>query len=119
MDFSIKVPDDRSIHAAFSGKSLAGKKTVNGVMGYTAPYAVYVHENLEYRHKIGKTAKFIERPYRKLSKQMRLVVVKNLNNKESLKTSVRRALDLLKTDSMAVVPIRTGFLRNSAFVRVD
>jgi len=31
------------------------------LVGYTASYAVYVHENLEAKHKPGKTAKFLEK----------------------------------------------------------
>jgi esterase/lipase superfamily enzyme len=32
------------------------------VVGYTASYAIFVHENLEARHSPGQTAKFLERP---------------------------------------------------------
>lgn len=34
------------------------------LVGYTASYAIYVHENLEARHKPGKIAKFLEQPMR-------------------------------------------------------
>lgn len=41
----------------------SGFKTVVAV-GYVAAYAIYVHENLDARHKPGKIAKFLERPFR-------------------------------------------------------
>jgi len=34
------------------------------VVGYVADYAVYVHENLQAKHKPGKQAKFLEQPAR-------------------------------------------------------
>ena len=39
-------------------------------VGYTADYALYVHENLEARHKKGQTAKFLERPLREHRKRI-------------------------------------------------
>lgn len=33
-------------------------------VGYGTDYAIYVHENLEARHKPGKTAKYLEGPLR-------------------------------------------------------
>lgn len=34
------------------------------LVGYTANYAVYVHEDLNAHHKTGKSAKYLERPAR-------------------------------------------------------
>lgn len=34
------------------------------VVGYVADYAVYVHEDLQARHKPGKQAKYLEKPAR-------------------------------------------------------
>jgi hypothetical protein len=36
------------------------------VVVYTASYAIFVHENLEAAHAVGKTAKFLENPLKKL-----------------------------------------------------
>lgn len=46
-----------------------GFNTVVSV-GYTASYAIYVHEDLEARHKPGKSAKFLEKPARTKGKRM-------------------------------------------------
>ncbi len=34
------------------------------IVGYVADYAVYVHENLQAKHKTGKQAKYLEQPAR-------------------------------------------------------
>jgi hypothetical protein len=43
-------------------------------VGYTASYAVFVHENLENRHKKGKKAKFLEEPARTMHKQLQQII---------------------------------------------
>lgn len=43
--------------SAYTRKDRLGKKAVE--IGYTANYAIYVHENLEARHTVGQ-AKFLE-----------------------------------------------------------
>ena len=52
-------------NSAFTRKyqSVRGAGTVV-VVGYTADYAIYVHEDLKARHKEGKSAKFLEKPIR-------------------------------------------------------
>lgn len=44
-------------------------------VGYGMDYAVYVHENLEARHKPGKSAKFLEKPLREKRDRMAEIVV--------------------------------------------
>lgn len=43
------------------------------IVFYTAEYAIYVHEDLEARHKPGTQAKFLEQPLRE--KRMRLAAI--------------------------------------------
>ncbi len=50
-------------NSAFTRAEGKGFKTDVRV-GYTMEYAPYVHEDLEARHKPGKTAKFLENPMR-------------------------------------------------------
>lgn len=38
----------------------SGPEGASGIMGYTANYAVYVHERTELKHKPGKEAKFLQ-----------------------------------------------------------
>jgi len=59
------VPIDTSNlkNSAFTRQVGAGW-AIDVIVGYTAMYAVYVHENLEARHAPGKQAKFLEGPLR-------------------------------------------------------
>ena len=50
-------------------------------VGYVAHYAVYVHENLEARHKPGKEAKFLEKPMRENRDQILEVIQKAAQGK--------------------------------------
>lgn len=43
-------------------------------VGYSAAYALYVHENLDARHKAGKTAKFLEAPLRENLDEIKAIV---------------------------------------------
>jgi len=45
------------------------------IVSYGTDYAVYVHEDLEARHKPGKQAKFLEQPFREKRERMREIVV--------------------------------------------
>ena len=55
--------------SAFTRAQGAGLQTEVKV-GYTADYAVKVHEDLRARHAPGKSAKFLERPLREKRKQI-------------------------------------------------
>jgi len=59
------VPVDKGIlkNSAFTRKS--NSTTPDVIVGYTANYAVFVHENLDATHKPGKQAKFLEEPLRR------------------------------------------------------
>lgn len=50
-------------NSAFTRASGKGMKT-DVFVGYTAGYAVYVHEILENKHRMGKIAKYLELPMR-------------------------------------------------------
>ena len=57
------VPVDAGVlyRSAFTTNWGTGFKT-QFTVGYSAPYAVYVHEDLNMKHRPGKTAKFLEIP---------------------------------------------------------
>ena len=44
------------------------------VVSFSTDYAVYVHENLEAKHKPGKSAKYLERPLREKRDRMGEIV---------------------------------------------
>jgi len=45
------------------------------IVSYGANYALYVHEDLEARHKPGKSAKYLEKPLREKRDRMGAIVV--------------------------------------------
>jgi hypothetical protein len=105
------------IQSAFKAASLKERKKVVGKVVYSAPYAIYVHENLEAHHPIGQ-AKFLEEPARLLEGEMREIIARSLRNKNGLEEGVRRANERLLEASQALVPVDTGFLRDSGHVEV-
>ena len=61
-------------NSAFTRKLKGVGFTADIIVGYTAHYAVYVHENLQARHKSGKTAKYLENSI-KLNRRKILAIV--------------------------------------------
>lgn len=47
---------------------------VAAIISYGTDYAMYVHENLEARHKPGKQAKFLEQPLRDHQERLREII---------------------------------------------
>jgi hypothetical protein len=89
-------------------------------VGYTAAYAVHVHENMETQHPVGQ-AKFLEQPAREMSNngQLGATVRKNLLAGKTMSQSLLIAGLLLQRESMKLCPVDTGALRASAFTRLD
>ena len=86
------------------------------VVGYTANYAVFVHENLEARHNNGQ-AKFLEQPAKTLplGKIIHEVIKKGGTILQGLLTAGMR----LQRESQKLVPVDTGNLKASAFTRKE
>ncbi len=51
-------------------KGKYGKSNPSVVVGYTANYALSVHENLEARHKEGKQARYLTEPLERLKNEL-------------------------------------------------
>ena len=45
-----------------------------GAISYNTDYAIYVHEDLDARHKAGKQAKYLEQPARVLAPTIRSII---------------------------------------------
>lgn len=60
-------------NSAFTRKVGKGLNT-DAVVGYTAFYAVYVHENTTAQHAAGKSAKYLEKPYREKRPEIRQII---------------------------------------------
>ena len=104
--------------AKLKGLSLEGRKQATVRVQYGAPYAVYVHENLQANHPNGGQAKFLEDPARRLRFQMRLIVIKAVQQKKGLLNGLQQAGELLLEESRKLVPVKTGRLRRSGRVLI-
>lgn len=104
------------------------------VVGYTAPYALYVHENVEMKLKgqprssgrgrywdpQGKaTAKFLEAPTREMQEQLGELVASTVKKTGKLEMGLLTAGLLLQRESQKRCPVETGNLKNSAYTRVE
>lgn len=113
----IEIDYDKVI-AALEGLSRNAAKSAKVQVGYTARYAVYVHEDLETTHKNGE-AKFLEKAARKVAPRMRGIVAKYVKQKKGLLNGLKEAGDLLLAESNKKVPVDTGWLKSSGFVLVE
>lgn len=85
-------------------------------VGYTAPYALAVHERLDLHHPIGQ-AKFLEQPMRTEEKVMSDIIRSRLRARERLKQAQLAAARHLIRVSLQLTPIDTGRLRDSWFIK--
>ena len=95
-----------------SKKKDPGKFTV----GYGAPYAVYVHENLNAVHPHGQ-AKFLEKPAREMQSDLANTITTTAKAGLGLQVANQKAAVQLLEASQELVPVDTGTLKASGFVR--
>jgi hypothetical protein len=87
-------------------------------VGYTANYAVYVHENLQAHHTVGE-AKFLEGPARRMSRQLgEIVLARKRQGMTTAQALVIAGLTLQRA-SQQLCPVDTGNMRAGAFTRLD
>ncbi len=98
-------------------RSLKGRKTLAVQAGYRAHYAVFVHEDPWAFHPIGKW-RYLADPLRRGRGQMGKIMKAVLLQKRSLEAATWAALEWLREASGEEVPVSTGFLKNSWFVRL-
>ena len=160
-----------AIHAALNKKLKDTQGRPSIVVGYTANYAVHVHENLMARHgaaynaayiaqeeqiitrgarrgqtqqvdvwtaeairrgynknELGKkikartrgenqVAKYLEKPAREFKTEMRIIAQKTLTAGKTVREALIMAGLRLMRESQQIVPVDTGNLKNSAFIR--
>lgn len=87
---------------------------------YTAPYAVYVHEDLTARHPRGGQAKYLEQPARRLatSGEYRRIIRAALAAGRTPQEAFRLCGVRLLAESQPLVPVDTGVLKSSGRVRM-
>ncbi len=91
-------------------------------VGFTAAYAIFVHENLEARHEPpwgkGGQAKFIEQPIRERQQELADVITAAVKaGRTPLQAQLLAGLTL-QGWAQALTPIDTGNLRASAYTKV-
>lgn len=70
------VPVEFGVLKASANTRLEGDGlSSEAIVSYGAEYAIYVHENLEARHKPGKQAKFLETPLREKQKELAAIIL--------------------------------------------
>ncbi len=118
---------------ALGKKRKQSKRENNGdvIVGYTAEYAVHVHENLEARHAPGKTAKFLHTPAMEMQKELATIILTAKRMGTPLMQAILLAGLRLQAASQKIVPVSgwhdtisprrqgSGNLKGSAFTRLE
>ena len=130
-----KVEGLKSVQKAMSrmirSKIGLGKNQPSVIVGYTANYALYVHENIEmkgrglprrapskgnYWDPAGRgQAKFLEGPARQHRKVYGSIIVQAVKRGATVMMALFMAGLRLQRDSMLLVPVDLGILKASAF----
>ena len=105
----------------------AGKTRVSVIVGYTANYALQVHENAkqEARRRLrakdaGKQQwKFLEQPAREFQDELAKIVTAVMKKTGNTKLALVAAGMRLQAESQKLVPVDTGNLKGSAFTEVE
>lgn len=102
------------------GKYMPGgrKSNVRVVVGYTQSYAIYVHENRNAFHPVGK-AGFLLDPARRLAGELARIVRTALRRGRTVSQALLMAGLRLQRESQQEVPVDTGALRASAYTRIE
>jgi hypothetical protein len=115
-----KIENLERLVATLRGKAARANKDKDAsvIVGYTALYALYVHENLEVRHPVGQ-AKYLEQPAREFGKEIGRIVRESLAQGKTLAQGLVLGGLRLQRESQKIVPVDTGDLRASAFTRLE
>ncbi|MFA5056495.1 MAG: hypothetical protein WC485_00140 [Opitutaceae bacterium] len=94
-------------------------KGTSVIVGYTAAYALHVHER-NAAHKPGKQWKYLEQPARELAtNELPAIVTEAVANGSTMQQALYLAGLRIQRASQAIVPVDTGNLRGSAFTRKE
>lgn len=95
------------------------KKGAKLAIGYSADYAVMVHEDLEVHHKPPGQAKFLSEPINLLRRDLQIFIRDELKMGKPLQKVLEDAGNKLLEFSKRLVPVDTGNLKNSGYVKVE
>lgn len=112
------VTHEKVVAKLRSLKTKAGKDfKATGTVGYTASYAIYVHEDLNVFHPIGQ-AKFLEIVINRGNLAFARMIGAGMRAGKSFKKCLADVCKRIKEESQALCPVDTGYLRSTAFYRV-
>lgn len=86
-------------------------------IGYSAPHAIHVHEDMEMRHPNGGKAKFLTDPFYRLMPVLRIEIRKLIRNGKTPTEAFMIVSKIIMDASLAECPVDTGELSKSIFVK--
>jgi hypothetical protein len=101
--------------ARLKDRYIKGKAKPALVMGYAAPYALIVHEDTTRK----EGSKFLEEPLRRLEKQMVQSIEEETKRTRNLEQAIKNGAEIVMEESQKLVPVLTGRLRDSKFIRIE
>ncbi len=95
-----------------------GKGDTQVAVGYSADYAVIIHEDITRHHPNGQ-AQYLIQPAREMKDELGDIVKKALKDGETVEEALLKAGNALLEASQQLVPYQTGFLHDSGFVETE
>jgi hypothetical protein len=120
MEVAVKTVGASSLQEKLSRRlketlEASGKQAV---VGYSAPHATRVHEDLEVYHEPPGQAKYLEAPSRMYQKEIALAGRAALEQGKTPPEALLAQGQLLLEKSQEIVPVDTGELRASGYVEL-
>lgn len=112
----IQVIGVNEILTKLEARSLKGRKTVAYGIGFSAPYAVFVHENLENYHKPPTQAKFLETAAKTKADEAVKEIARFVKTKHGLEHGIVSGARIILEEAKRLCPVDTGFLKSSGYV---
>ena len=110
------VLNEGAVESWLAGKANNRKLSGNIKVGYSAPYAVYVHENTQIYHPTGQ-AKFLSSALKDSREEMKRIAREIWVQRQDLELAMFWAGLKLLDEANRRVPVDTGFLRASGYVK--
>ena len=94
------------------------KNSCSVIVGYTASYALRVHEDLKAVHPNGQ-AKYLIEPTHRLQPEVRKIIQEALRRGATLAQAIYAGALLIQRESQLIVPVDSGNLRGSAITQIE
>ncbi len=116
----MSVKNVKSLVAKLKAKAnkIAPQQKVSVIVGFTAAYAIYVHENLEAYHPVGQ-AKFLADAAINNEKQVCELIGNAIDKGKTLAQALLLGGLKLQAEAQKLCPVDTGALKGSAFTKLS